>query len=67
MRFDSQEFIGQRDTQDQIPTFTYNGTPVLLLRKAFLIFGAILLLLSALLPLFSEQAARPEPRAAGPA
>ena len=35
------------------------------LRKAFLIFGANLLLLSALLPLNSEQAARPQPREAG--
>ena len=37
---------------------------MLLLRKAFLIFGANLLL-SAPSPLNSEQAARPEPRAAG--
>jgi hypothetical protein len=31
--------------------------------KAFLIFGAKLLLLSVPLPLYSQQAARPEPRA----
>src|SRR5437870_3196398 len=42
----------------------YNGTlPAMLLRKAFLIFGANLLLLSAPLPLFDEQAAKSEPRA----
>src|ERR1043165_2228646 len=38
--------------------------PMLLLRKAFLIFGANLLLLSALLPLYSELAAKPQPREA---
>src|SRR5665811_2224317 len=38
---------------------------MLLLRKAFLIFGANLLLLSAPSPLDSEQAARPGPREAG--
>src|SRR5262245_53875346 len=34
----------------------------MLLRNAFLIFGANLLLLSALVPLYSEQAAKTEPR-----
>src|ERR1700716_1482719 len=36
---------------------------VMLLRKAFLILGANLLLLSAPLPFYSQQAARPQPRA----
>ena len=38
---------------------------MLLLRKALLIFAANLLLIAALLPLKSEQAAKPEPREAG--